>query len=424
MKKIISILLTIVLSLSMVSLTACDLLGGDKIEPEHEHEYLKCLSDENAHWGVCSCSATTEPMPHEDLDGDKKCDTCNYTMPETHTHSYGDYVKNESGHYKECSCGDKTENGAHKDNNTDYVCDVCGYEMERPQSPNPSTPSTPPGPQTPIVPNHPTSGDSSFLDKSAVEIYTNISDNLTKSGNYTFTSKQNVSIDIDLGSVMPSAGMIEGFGTQDLEFKYGYAGNEFYGREKYVITADWTKIPFAPPEEQTVETTTTIYEIVCDDNVIYILSQNNAQANKIKDNGSYEDLQNATGVNLDVKQNRLFVPSNNALSNGYFNMSNDADGGATLTIKISGAEAQAFIEENMKADITALAVSDIVYIVHLDAQGNLEKIDYYFQIYALFNDMLPAYYNYSCTTTITDVDKTVISAPSDIDNYIDADFIK
>ncbi len=475
MKKFISILLSVVLSLSMFSLVACDLIGEDK--PEHEHEYLKIAFDEQTHWKVCSCEEITDVSKHEDLDGDNKCDICGSNMPVSHTHSYGDYVKNasghykecscgdkiengahkdnnidyvcdvcgyemerptththsygnyvknKSGHYKECSCGDKIENGAHKDNNTDYVCDVCGYEMERPQNPNPGNPTTPQAPQTPVVPNHPTTGDSSYLDKSAVEIYTNISDNLTKSGNYTFKSTQNVSVDVDLSTMMPGAGMIEGFGTQNLEFVYGYAGSEFYGREKYFIIADWTKISFMPPEEQVLETLKNeVFEIVCDDDIVYLFEQENGKSPvKGKDEGSFADLQNATGIPLNVKDNPLFVPSNNALSNGYFNMSNDADGGATLTIKISGAEAQTFIEQNTNEDITALAVSDIVYIVHLDAQGNLEKIDYYFQIYALFSGNLPAYYNYSCTTIITDVDKTVINAPSDADTYIDANFIK
>ena len=133
MKKVVSILLALVLSLGMVSLSACGLIDEFyKEQSGHEHEYLKFLRDEYTHTGLCVCEDTAEPEPHVDLDGDNKCDICNYEILEKHTHSYGNYVKNKNEHYKECSCGDKIENGAHKDSNTDYVCDVCGYELERP----------------------------------------------------------------------------------------------------------------------------------------------------------------------------------------------------------------------------------------------------------------------------------------------------
>lgn len=59
MKKFISILLSVLLAFSVVSLSACDLISGEKEQPGHEHEYLKYLSDKNTHTGVCSCSATT-----------------------------------------------------------------------------------------------------------------------------------------------------------------------------------------------------------------------------------------------------------------------------------------------------------------------------------------------------------------------------
>ncbi|MBE5756376.1 MAG: hypothetical protein E7342_01115 [Clostridiales bacterium] len=489
MKKIISILLVLMLALGATVLGACNLMGslgpsgGESGPSQHEHEYLKYEFNNEMHWKVCSCEDTTDLEEHEDGDengycdvcnyklpaththsyspdymttkgghykicscGDKieeaehedknldyKCDVCNYQLekPSTHTHSYGStYVKTETEHYKVCSCGDKKDKGAHVDQNTDYACDVCGYELPIPSNPNPDpepnpNPNpggtvTPSAPTTPVIPGHPTTGDSSYLGQTAVAVYNSAVASLTNGENYTFKSTQNVGIDVDMSAM--GMGYVQNFGTQILDFHYAYAGLEFYGKDKYFITADYTKIPGIPAGDATVETIRNdTYEITCDDNVVYMMMAG-AQSIKAKDNGTFSDLQNATGIPLQIKNNPLFVPSESSLANGYFNVSND---GATLTIKISGKEAEDFIKDTMSnSNISALAVSDIVYIVNLDAQGNLIDVDYYFQIFALFNEMLPAYYNYSCTTTITEVGTTVVNAPADASNYLEADFIK
>ena len=376
----------------------CDVCSY-QIKEEHTHSYSSSyLNSSISHWKECSCGQKANVGSHVDSDNNGKCDVCLYQMKneETHTHNFGStYLYDATNHWKECSCSQKSNAGAHVDNDNNGKCDVCSYQMQ-------VKPSNPTGPQTPVIPNHPTSGDTSYLGQTANVLYTSAMANMTGSGNYTFNASHYVNMSL--------VGYNMEIGFQTFKAKYAYANNQFYGREEVVV--DMSKLGM--PEQETMTA-----QIVCVDNMVYLLAEQNGQVSKIKDDGSYQDLQNTTEIPLDVTSNRLYVPSANALSNAYFNLSND---GATLTVKISGQEAEAFIE-SMRKDGMDFEFSDIVYVVHFDGNGNIIKINYLFQIYAEFMQGMVACYDYDCVVTITDINTTVVSAPVDANEYIKSEFI-
>ncbi len=227
---------------------------------------------------------------------------------------------------------------------------------------------------------------------------------MTGGGNYTFNAHH----DVDLG--VERMGVPMSVGTQTFDAVYRYANGEFDGKETSVI--DQTAVGG--------DLMTVVSQIVCDDNVVYIYMDNNGSVSRVKDEGSFQDLQNSTNIPLDVKDNRMYVPSATALSNAYFNASND---GAMLTIKLSGDEAQTFINDIQQNNIE-YEFSDILYVVHLDEDGKLVKINYLFQVYADGPEGMTFVYDYDCTVTITNVGTTVVNAPDGADEYPLGNFIE
>ncbi len=370
----------------------------------HSHSFGSTYYyDQTSHWRECSCGEQSYLGSHIDSNSDGKCDTCLYQMKIEHSHNFGStYYSDETSHWKKCACGEQSYLGSHIDSNSDGYCDTCLHDL-RASSTQPEIQA----PQTPVIPGHPTSGDSSYLGKTAIEIYSNAMAVATATGNYTFNAYHDIDISlvVPAGTQLPS-GYDTTLGYQTMDSVYCYANGEFFGREEVVANL--------MGDVQTI-----IAEIVCVDNVVYLLAQENNSIQKIKDNGSYNDLQNSTNIPLDITDNRLYVPSVNALSNAYFNLSSD---GATLTVKLSGTEAEEFIEDINKNQQDFL-FSDIVYIVHFDENGNLLKINYLFQIYVEYTAGMYFCYDYDCVVTITDVNSTVVNAPSDPNSYTQYDFI-
>lgn len=75
----------------------------DALEPEHEHEYYMKY-DEDGHWGVCSCGATTEKYPHE-ADENGVCKFCGYVM------NAADTSEEEAGDVSDAVPGDESDAG-------------------------------------------------------------------------------------------------------------------------------------------------------------------------------------------------------------------------------------------------------------------------------------------------------------------------
>lgn len=76
-KKILSLALVVAMCASLaLLLSSCE---------GHEHTFsTEWTSDEENHWRAATCEHTDEKKsfaPHEDVDSDGKCDTCEYEMP-------------------------------------------------------------------------------------------------------------------------------------------------------------------------------------------------------------------------------------------------------------------------------------------------------------------------------------------------------
>ncbi len=131
MKKIVCLLLTLVMLLTVMS--ACK-------PKEHVHTFDEAWqSDETDHWHQATCEHAEEiadKAPHEDLDSNGLCDICGYAMD--HTHTYSDkWSFNQDEHYHAPTCGcnakDKKyqkDNAPHVDENNDSLCDVCQYDYD------------------------------------------------------------------------------------------------------------------------------------------------------------------------------------------------------------------------------------------------------------------------------------------------------
>lgn len=379
---------------------------GENPGPSHTHKYTILKYNKTYHWYDCECGASSNLTKHSGgtatATQKARCSVCFAEYGELqsgHTHNHNQLKKDDDYHWYECSCGDANPKIAHSDNNIDGSCDTCGakVEVEVPGlSPAPTTP------QTPVIPNHPTSGDSSFLGQTPEQIYNSALKQLLGTGNYTFNAHH----DIAMGMI--NSGYYMYVGDQTLDATYKYANNEYDGKE--VVVVDMTALGQPAPE-------TTIAQVVCANNMSYIMLQQPGQTSKLKDEGDFYDLQNATNIPLEITDNRLYCPSSQALENAYFNMSSD---GATLTVRLSGAEAEQFIEGMHHG--TDFQFSEIVFIVHFDSNGNILKINYLFQIYAPYYDYTFCY-DYVCTVTVTDIGKTVVTAPIDADSYVYEDFI-
>ena len=85
--------------------------------------------------------------------------------PPSHTHSFGTEWKNDANeHWNECACGDKANKAAHADNDGDNKCDTCDYAMPEHAPENPENPEGTPPEETPVEP----SGDKDGLSAGAI----------------------------------------------------------------------------------------------------------------------------------------------------------------------------------------------------------------------------------------------------------------
>ncbi len=131
MKKIVCLLLSLVLMLSILS--ACK-------PEEHVHTFSEAWqSDETDHWHQATCEHADQikdKAPHEDLDENDLCDVCGYAMNHEHTHStQWSFNKDEHYHAPTCGCNanDKKyqkDNAPHVDKDNDAICDVCTYDYD------------------------------------------------------------------------------------------------------------------------------------------------------------------------------------------------------------------------------------------------------------------------------------------------------
>ncbi len=131
MRKTMSLLLCLVLSLSVVTVfTACG--GGE----EHTHTFATDWAwDDTNHWHNATCEhadVTSEFGAHVDKNNDDLCDVCSYAKDHTHTYDTTVWKWDESYHYHAGNCGHevKQDEAAHMDENNDGLCDICAYDYD------------------------------------------------------------------------------------------------------------------------------------------------------------------------------------------------------------------------------------------------------------------------------------------------------
>ena len=123
MKKFVVFMLSLILSLSPMALTACN------VQTPHEHEY-EMVSDAKAHWRVCSCGDKKDQEKHYGgiaTETQKaKCLVCNQEygniLAPGHTHDFSKQVstdkylssaatcKSKALYFYSCECGEKGSN--------------------------------------------------------------------------------------------------------------------------------------------------------------------------------------------------------------------------------------------------------------------------------------------------------------------------
>ena len=107
----------------------CDVCGQDM----HQHTWADTWSkDANGHWHAATCEGHTsekkDEANHTDGNGDFICDTCQYVM---HTHSYVDawsYDKHGHWHASDCGHTDETSGYAEHVLDGDGKCETCDFE--------------------------------------------------------------------------------------------------------------------------------------------------------------------------------------------------------------------------------------------------------------------------------------------------------
>ena len=84
-----------------------------------------------------ACHAVLTPATGAHTPGDNAtcttpqiCTTCNAELQPATGHSAGvEWITDENGHHKLCGCGEQVEAGEHTDSDGDKKCDTCGYSM-------------------------------------------------------------------------------------------------------------------------------------------------------------------------------------------------------------------------------------------------------------------------------------------------------
>lgn len=100
----------------------------------HTHNFnISWNSDETNHWHSCICGNFADLAPHNDSDTNGKCDVCDADVPlPPHVHEFnGSWLSNDSGHWQLCDCGDSSESAPHVNTDNNYLCDVCSYMVQQ-----------------------------------------------------------------------------------------------------------------------------------------------------------------------------------------------------------------------------------------------------------------------------------------------------
>ena len=131
MKKFLIFVLSLIVSLSSMSLVACN-------NQEHlEHDYNALKFDTEAHWYECSCGQKAEKEQHyggTTTETQKAvCEVCEQeygdVLSPTHAHSFSVLKWDADNHWYECSCFVKDGLEAHKGGTATEtqkaVCEVC-----------------------------------------------------------------------------------------------------------------------------------------------------------------------------------------------------------------------------------------------------------------------------------------------------------
>ena len=106
----------------------CDICERSVSPDFHQHQFGTAWeSGEDTHWHSCLCGEHSEEASHEDADGNRFCDICQASVPETlHQHLFADHwTTNNDSHWHRCLCGEQSDVGVHTDLDGDVRCDTC-----------------------------------------------------------------------------------------------------------------------------------------------------------------------------------------------------------------------------------------------------------------------------------------------------------
>jgi hypothetical protein len=152
------------------------------------------------------------------------------------------------------------------------------------------------------------------------------------------------------------------------------------------------------------------------------LKNNLNQQQKIKDQGTLSQVKQQLSSQIIFPEKPLPTILEETLKNGYFN---SVDSGATLTVKLSKAESEAFIKAYTKT-IPAQSVSygETTLVITLDSQANLKYLSYTCDKTAEIGDgTIIEYEEIKGTIKISATAEGTVKAPLDAEEFIQVDFI-
>ena len=135
MKKLLFLLLTFAIVLSLAS---CDWFEQDDnqtTEPNTEHVHTwEYVQYETGHFKqfTCGCPSPDIMGEHYDNDGDYVCDACTYAIKIGGAFEF-EYVASEEGHCEHkvgTACDGTCVKSPHEDNDNDFQCDYCKYLLD------------------------------------------------------------------------------------------------------------------------------------------------------------------------------------------------------------------------------------------------------------------------------------------------------
>lgn len=144
------------------------------------------------------------------------------------------------------------------------------------------------------------------------------------------------------------------------------------------------------------------------DGVLY----SNANGYKIKQNMTLEEYQEYTGAS-DDDGSALFKVKN--LAGVEFV---EEEGGVYFIAPLASSELGE-LAGSISGSTTGVVISDVEYIVHIDEDSELRYLEVNFKMVQSVQGMT-LNYTVDCTMYIKNLNKTIISAPSDAGDYVDA----